>query len=322
MKKVITKNEANQRIDKYLKKYLNDAPLSFIYKLIRKKDVKVNGVKVKENHIILENDVLEVYLKPDLIEKLSKPKEIKESTRQFKVIFEDENILIVSKPMGLSVHGDELSREYNLTNQVLAYLIKKGEYHPNQDLGFTPALAHRIDRNTSGLVIFGKNLSALQDLTKFFKDRSHIEKYYITLVYGEINKLIEINVPLSKNEATKEVRVDFKNGENAKSIVNPIFFNKDYSLVEVQIITGKTHQIRVHLAHIKHPSVGDAKYGDFAKNKLFKEQFDWKFQFLHAYKLRFSGISGNLAYLNNKVIMDKLPEDKAKIVKKIFSKTI
>lgn len=322
MKKVIAKNEANQRVDKYLKKYLNDAPLSFIYKLIRKKDVKVNGVKVKENYLLLENDVLEVYLKDDILKNLSKPKEIKDISRQFKVIFEDDNILVVSKPMGLSVHGDELSREYNLTNQVLAYLIKKGEYHPVRDQGFTPALAHRIDRNTSGLVIFGKNLAALQDLTSFFKERIGIDKYYLTLVYGELNKQIEINAPLLKDESTKEVRVDFKKGELAKSIVTPIFYNKDYSLVEVQIITGKTHQIRVHLSHINHPSVGDAKYGDFNKNKKFNEEYKWKFQFLHAYKLKFSGIKGNLSYLNNKIIVDNLPEDKAKIIKKIFNKTI
>lgn len=322
MKKVIAKNEANQRVDKYLKKYLNDAPLSFIYKLIRKKDVKVNGVKVKENYLLLENDVLEVYLKDDILKNLSKPKEIKDISRQFKVIFEDDNILVVSKPMGLSVHGDELSREYNLTNQVLAYLIKKGEYHPVRDQGFTPSLAHRIDRNTSGLVIFGKNLAALQDLTSFFKERIGIDKYYLTLVYGELNKQIEINAPLLKDESTKEVRVDFKKGELAKSIVTPIFYNKDYSLVEVQIITGKTHQIRVHLSHINHPSVGDAKYGDFNKNKKFNEEYKWKFQFLHAYKLKFSGIKGNLSYLNNKIIVDNLPEDKAKIIKKIFNKTI
>ena len=322
MKKVIAKNEANQRVDKYLKKYLNDAPLSFIYKLIRKKDVKVNGVKVKENYLLLENDVLEVYLKDDILKNLSKPKEIKDISRQFKVIFEDDNVLVVSKPMGLSVHGDELSREYNLTNQVLAYLIKKGEYHPARDQGFTPALAHRIDRNTSGLVIFGKNLAALQDLTSFFKERIGIDKYYLTLVYGELNKQIEINAPLLKDESTKEVRVDFKKGELAKSIVTPIFYNKDYSLVEVQIITGKTHQIRVHLSHINHPSVGDAKYGDFSKNKKFNEEYKWKFQFLHAYKLKFSGIRGNLSYLNNKTIIDNLPEDKAKIIKKIFNKTI
>jgi 23S rRNA pseudouridine955/2504/2580 synthase len=322
MKTTISNKDANQRVDKYLKKYLNDAPLSFIYKLIRKKDVKVNGVKVKENYILKENDNLEVYLKPDILKELSNPKEIKDSGKQFKVIFEDENILIVSKPMGLSVHGDELSREYNLSNQVLSYLIKKGEYHPNKDIGFTPALAHRIDRNTSGLVIFGKNLESLQILTKLFKDRSGIDKHYLTLVYGEIDKLIEINAPLTKDENSKEVRVDFKNGELAKSIVTPIYHNKEYSLVDVQIITGKTHQIRVHLSHIKHPSVGDAKYGDFNKNKSFNNEFNWKFQFLHAYKLKFSGIGGKLSYLNNKVITDKLPEDKAKIVKKIFNKTI
>jgi 23S rRNA pseudouridine955/2504/2580 synthase len=322
MKVIITSNDAKQRVDKYLKKYLNDAPLSFIYKLIRKKDVKVNGVKVSENYILNENDVLEVYLKPDLLEKLSKPKEIKDVSRQFKVVYEDDNLLVVSKPMGLSVHGDDLSREYNLSNQVLAYLIKKGEYHPTRDLGFTPALAHRIDRNTSGLVIFGKNLEALQLLTSYFKNRTNIDKYYLTLVYGEINKTIEINAPLLKDEKSKEVRVDFKKGELAKSIVKPLFSNQDFSLVEVQIITGKTHQIRVHLAHINHPSVGDAKYGDFNKNKAFEQTFKWKFQFLHAYKLVFSGITDKLSYLNGKVIVDKLPEDKAKIIKKIFNKTI
>jgi 23S rRNA pseudouridine955/2504/2580 synthase len=322
MKTIITSKDANQRIDKYLKKYLNDAPLSFIYKLIRKKDVKVNGIKVKENYIIKENDNLEVYLKPDIIKELSKPKSEVKIEKQFNVIFEDENILIVSKPMGLSVHGDELSREYNLSNQVLSYLIKKGEYHPSKDIGFTPALAHRIDRNTSGLVIFGKNLESLQILTKLFKDRVGIDKHYLSLVYGQIDQLIEINAPLTKDETSKEVKVDFKNGELAKSIVYPLYFNKDYSLVDVQIITGKTHQIRVHLAHIKHPIVGDAKYGDFTKNKHFNDEFNWKFQFLHAYKLKFSGISGKLAYLNNKVITDKLPNDKANIIKKIFNKSL
>ena len=318
MKKVIiSSKEANQRVDKYLKKYLNEAPLSFIYKLFRKKDVKINGHWVKENYILNEGEELTIYVTDSQIEEFNKPKEIEKVTLNHQIVYEDENLLITNKPRGLLVHGDEGEKKLTLANQVINYLYFKGEYDPKNDHGFIPAPAHRLDRNTSGLVAFAKNLVSLQELEELFKEKDEITKEYKALVVGKFEGERHIDAPLLKDEKTGLVRIS-KSGKNAYTIVKFAGNYGDFTLVNVQILTGRTHQIRVHLSSIGYPIVGDSKYGDFKVNKEIKEKYKFENQFLTAYKLSFKKIKGHLSYLSGKSFEIKLPENEEKLLTKLL----
>ena len=317
MKKiVISSKEANQRIDKYVKKFLNEAPLSFIYKLFRKKDVKINGHWVKENYILNEGEELSIYVTDAQIEEFNKPKEIEKVSLNHEIVYEDENILIVNKPRGLLVHGDEGEKKLTLSNEVINYLYFKGEYDPKNDHGFTPGPAHRLDRNTSGLVVFGKNLVSLQELEDLFKEKEEISKDYKALVVGKFEGERHISAPLLKDEKTGLVRIS-KSGKNAETIVKFAGKYGDFTLVNVQILTGRTHQIRDHLASIGNPVVGDSKYGDFKVNKEIKEKYKFENQFLTAYKLSFKEIKGHLSYLSGKSFEVKLPQEEEKLLSKL-----
>ena len=314
MKKlVISSKEANQRVDKYVKKFLNEAPLSFIYKLFRKKDVKINGHWVKENYILKEGEELSIYVTDAQLEEFNKPKEIEKVNLNHEIVYEDENIIIVNKPRGLLVHGDEGEKKLTLTNQVINYLYFKGEYDPKSDHGFVPAPAHRLDRNTSGLVVFAKNLVSLQELEDLFKEKDEISKEYKVLVVGKFTGEKHIDAPLKKDVNTGLVRVA-KDGKNAYTIVKFLGNYGDFTLVNVQILTGRTHQIRVHLASIGFPVVGDAKYGDFKVNKEVREKYKFENQFLTAYKLSFKQLKGHLSYLSGKSFEIKLPENEQKLL--------
>ena len=311
----ITSKDANQRVDKYVKKYLNEAPLSFIYKLFRKKDVKINKHWVKENYILQDGDELAIYIKDEQLEEFNKPKEIKKAKLNHPIVYEDENILIIDKPRGLLVHGDENEKVVTLSNEVINYLYFKGEYDPKEK-GFTPAPAHRLDRNTSGLVVFAKNLISLQELELLFKEKDNIDKEYLALIKGKLDRKLEIDSPLLKDEKTKTVRVS-KYGKSALTYVDKVAYYGDFTLVNVKILTGRTHQIRVHLASLNYPVVGDSKYGDFKLNKEFKERYGFENQFLHAYKLTFKKIDGHLSYLSNKSFESKLPDDEEALLKEL-----
>ena len=313
----ITLKDANQRVDKYVKKYLNEAPLSFIYKLFRKKDVKINKHWVKENYILQEGDELAIYISDQQLEEFNKPKEIEKVNLNHPIIYEDENILIVDKPRGLLVHGDENEKVVTLANEVINYLYFKGEYDPKEK-GFIPAPAHRLDRNTSGMVVFAKNLISLQILEELFKNKDNIDKEYLALVKGRVDQKLEIDSPLLKDEKTGTVRIS-KYGKSALTFVEKVKFYGDFTLVKVRILTGRTHQIRVHLASLDHPVIGDSKYGDFKINKMFKDLYGFENQFLHAYKLKFKNIDSKLSYLSNKEFISPLPSELDKLLKKINS---
>ena len=317
MKKItISSKEANQRADKYVKKYLNEAPLSFIYKLFRKKDVKINGHWVKENYIIKEGEELSIYVNDAQLEEFNKPIEAEKASLNHEIVYEDENILIVNKPKGLLVHGDEGEKKHTLSNEVINYLYFKGEYDPKNDHGFIPAPAHRLDRNTSGIVVFGKNLISLQELEELFKTKDEIVKEYKTLVVGKFTGEKHISAPLLKDEKTGLVRIS-KQGKNAETIAKSIGIYGDFSLLNVQILTGRTHQIRVHLASIGYPVVGDSKYGNFKVNKELKEKYKFENQFLTAYRLSFKNIKDHLSYLSGKSFEIKLPSDEEKLLSKL-----
>lgn len=315
----VTRNQENQTIFKFVKKYLSDAPLSFIEKLFRKKDVKVNGKRVDKSFIISSDDVIQIYVTDNQLEDFNKMKEVNITSIKPSIIYEDENILICNKPSGLLVHKGNNDKEITLSDIVLNYLSKNGEYNLSSNEGFIPSLAHRIDRNTSGIVIFGKNIKSLQTLEDLFKDRNEISKFYLALVNGKIINKGLIDKPLYKDEqkGIVSVRSVSKGGKTALTKYDVEESFEKYTLVNVELLTGRTHQIRVHFASIDHPLLGDSKYGDFDANKEFKKDFGYENQFLHAHKVRFGKLDGNLAYLSNKEFVAPLGEKELKIIEKL-----
>ena len=312
MKKIqITENDANQRIDKYIKKLLVNAPTNFIYKMFRKKDIKVNGKKVNEKYILKNNDVVEMILYEDKFKEFTATKNIYNVQKTFKVLYEDNHVLIVYKPAGLLVHEDKNESVNTLTNQVLSYLANKNELDLSRENTFMPGPVHRLDRNTSGIVIFGKTLGALQVLNEMIKQRHCIEKSYLTICKGKVNQKRNLKgyiVKLDDQAQVKLVSKDYPGALTMETIVKPVKYNNDYSKVEVTLVTGRMHQIRVHLSSIDHPIIGDRKYGDFELNKFVKKEFGLNHQLLHAYKIRFVKSFGILAYLQDKEIVCPVPK--------------
>lgn len=315
----ISSNDQNKRLDKFVKKYLSKAPDSFIYKLFRKKDVKVNKKPKPIDYITQVGDVITIYITKEQEESFIEKKNVEtSSSMDFKVIYEDDNILVVNKPTNLLVHDgdDKLKNDDTLTKQVLNYLISTNAYDPSKENIFIPALAHRIDRNTSGLVVFGKTSIALQELFKAFKNHDGMDKEYETLVCGKVTEKGKIEAKLIKNEKTKIVNVDETNGLKALTLYTPIKVYEDVSLLSVKILTGRTHQIRVHLKHINHPLVGDQKYGNRNSDMLAKK-YHMNGYFLHAKKLCFHNLENELSYLNDKEFVAPLFDWEVKLINKL-----
>lgn len=307
MKFEIGPNEAEQRLDKFLRKWLKDVPLGAIFKAIRKGDIRVNGKKAKQNYVLNLGDNVEAkYIVSD------KKKNIKEYAHvdfsAMKIVYEDENILIVEKWPGVLVHSNKKQGDPTLIDYVLSYLNESGKYDPEKELTFTPAPCNRLDRNTSGLVIFGKNYSSQKAINEMIRDRK-IKKYYRSLVKGRI-KSREFNAYLQKDEVNNMSEISKKFTEGSKAIAMNVEVEDSVGLftyVEIELITGRSHQLRAHLAYLGNPIIGDKKYGDKEINNYFDNKFGLQFQFLYAYKLEFNNCPEQLSYLENKVITEALP---------------
>ncbi len=298
----ITELEQGQRLDKYLMKLFNQAPKSFIYKMLRKKRIKYNGGKSEGNDILKNGDVLTFYIGEDTMESFMSEKTVNITKKRFDVVFEDENVIIMNKPVGLLSHPEKESDKDTLIDEMLFYLKTKGEYNPTKLSTFTPALCNRLDRNTGGIVLGAKNLAATQALNGIIADGG-VDKYYLTMVKGEVRTHCEFTGYLTKDGNSNKVTVLKRETEGAKKIVTrvkPLAVNGNFTLLEVELVTGRSHQIRAHLKAMGYPVVGDRKYGDERVNSYFKEKFALANQFLFAYRVKFNVKDGILSYLDGK----------------------
>ena len=296
----VEKNDAGQRLDKFLSKKFKTMPKSLMYKYIRTKYIKLNGKKTTPEVFLNEGDVLTFYIKDEFFEE-KKSYEYLKASKNLDILYEDEHILMIDKKIGVIVHQDKDFDTDTLNLRVLRYLYEKGEYNPEDHSSFTPALCNRIDRNTGGIVIAAKTAEALRVINQKIRDRE-IEKYYLCAVKGKPKKAHDILKDyLIKDESTNTVKVLKEEKDGAKQIITEytVLDTKDgISLCEVLLYTGRTHQIRAHMASIGHPLLGDEKYGDKALNR----RYGLKRQQLYSYKLKFcfTTDAGELGYLDKK----------------------
>lgn len=312
---VIDKQNAGAKAEKFVRRYLSEAPLGYIYKAFRKKDIKANGHWIPRNYLLQEGDVVRIYVTDQQLADFAKPRQCVKEALPYPIVYEDANVLIVDKPTGVLVIGDETEKRNTLARKVLDYLYFKGEFDPNSH-AFVPSPAHRLDRNTPGLVIFGKTDAALKQLEELFRDRDEIEKKYTALVLGDLDKDGTIDAPLIKNPDSGLVRV-CPVEEGGKPALTTYVIKEhlpETTLVEATLVTGRTHQIRVHFASIKHPLVGDGKYGDFNKNRFYKSEYGFDRQFLHATSMSFKTLDGVLAPLSGKTFTSALDSSEAALL--------
>ncbi len=303
--KIITvnKNDAGQRLDKFLTKAVKGLPQSMMYKLIRTKKIKVNRKRCEQSYILSEGDEIQLFIKEEFFDSPEKDTGALDRIQpKLNILYEDENIILLNKRPGVLVHEDKGAGENTLVMHLKAYLCQKGEYNPDEEQSFAPALCNRIDRNTGGIVIAAKNAEALRVMNEKIKN-DELTKTYLCLVHGVPKKSsAELHAYLRKDSKNNTVEVRDNSFPGAKNITTAYRVLKSYgndsALLEVDLITGRTHQIRAHMAHIGHPLIGDGKYGINREERT----RGYKFQALYAYKLFFKKTNKEnlLSYIEGK----------------------
>lgn len=302
----IGSNESGQRLDKLLAKYLNEAPKSFIYKMLRKKNIVLNGKKATGNEKLAQGDSVKLFLADDTIAKFSSTLKVVKSSVELDILYEDEDVLVLNKPVGM-LSQKATESDVSVVEHLIAYLVKSKQLTETDLKSFRPSICNRLDRNTSGILVAGKSLKGLQTMAELFKDRS-LGKYYRCLVVGEVKESSYIKGYLKKDEKSNKVTVvTDEECVPIETSYKPIGTNGKTTLLEVHLITGKTHQIRAHLSSIGHPIIGDYKYGNKKVNEEYKASYGLQSQLLHAYRLEFP-VMEELTELSEKILI--APYDK------------
>lgn len=342
---IITENEAGQRFDKYLKKYLDKAPASFIYKMLRKKNITLNEKKADGTEKLSEGDLVKLFLSDETVEKFcsgisyssilgvrvseenaagntSGNKALSGSIPHKglvydisdDIIYQDKNVLFINKKAGI-LSQKAKSDDISINEYMIDYLLRTGRLTAEQLKTFKPSVCNRLDRNTSGLITCGISLMGLQELSRLFKERG-MDKYYLAVVAGEVKSGSKIKGYLKKDERTNKVTITdeyYLSGfTHIETEYEPVALGRVkghvYSILRIKLITGKTHQIRAHLSSIGHPILGDMKYGNAAENSFFREAYGVKSQLLHSYELKFTDVKGGLSYLNGQTFKADTPK--------------
>ncbi len=295
---IITTNDAGQRLDKFLSKALPALPSALLYKSIRLKRVKCNGKRCEAAQRLAVGDCLQLYISDEFFAQ-SAEQEFLLAPAQLAVVYEDENLLLLNKPAGLVVHEDESGKPDTLINRVLRYLYETGQYHPEQENSFVPSLCNRLDRNTAGLVLAAKNAATLRVLNEKIKQRE-LDKFYLCLVHGcPTPPTATLKAYLRKDTNAKQVQIFSRPQPNALTILTKYQVLESHgglSLLEIELLTGRTHQIRAHLAWIGHPLLGDTKYGQAKHNGSLRRQA----LCAHRITFRFPTPAEHLEYLRGK----------------------
>ncbi len=307
---VVNSNEAGQRLDKLLGKYLNLAGKGFLYKMMRKKNITLNGKKCDGTEKLKEGDEIKLFLADETIEKFSEVKVQKVKKTHLDLIYEDEHILLINKPSGMLSQKAKDTDE-SLVEYLIDYLLDSGQLTKEDLRSFRPSVCNRLDRNTSGLVAAGKSLAGLQMLSALFKDRT-IHKYYLCAVSGQVKESQTIEGFLVKDERTNQVTVsekELKDSAPIKTHYEPLAYQNGFTLLKVTLITGRTHQIRAHLASIGHPIAGDYKYGNEKVNGEVKRLYQVRSQMLHSWQVVFPQMAEPFQYLSGKAFKAPVPKE-------------
>ena len=335
---IISENEAGQRLDKLLAKYMNLAPKGFLYKMMRKKNITLNGKRCDGSERLAVGAEVKLYLAEETVGKFMKPvsaagragaaesadRNVRSDSKKrdrdgLDIVYEDGHILLVNKPAGMLSQKAKDS-DISLVEYLTDYLLDKGGLTEESLRTFRPAVCNRLDRNTSGLVVAGKSLAGLQIMSQVFRDRS-IHKYYLCVVKGTVAFAQTITGYLVKDEKTNQVTVsDSSLPESApiRTEYEPVRYGRDaaagaYTLLRVTLITGRTHQIRAHLASVGHPLAGDLKYGDPKWNERLRREYGIRHQMLHSYQIVFPQLPEPLAYLSGRSYTAPVPEEFARL---------
>lgn len=324
---VIRSNEAGQRFDKYLKKYLKKAPESFIYKMLRKKNIVLNKKKADGSERLEIGDRVKLFLSEDTIEKFSDDA-VRTETLSLRfpkdggvffepeILYEDSHVVFFNKPSGI-LSQKAVRTDVSMAEYVVLYLLKSGQINEEGLRAFRPSVCNRLDRNTTGIIAAGKTLSGLQELSELFRNRT-LRKYYLCIVKGAVGEQAHVKGFIKKDRAANKVSIlPEKEDDECMPIETeyiPVSYNRKTTLLKVHLITGRTHQIRAHLASLGHPVAGDYKYGDRRFNKEYKEKYQITAQLLHAYELQMPKLSGALGGISEKTVTAKLPSVFWKVV--------
>lgn len=288
---IVNTNEAGQRLDKLLGKYLNLAPKSFIYKMLRKKNIKLNDKKAQGNEILKEKDSVKLFLSDETISSFrnhSQKIQVSDKIVNLEIIYQDKDVMFINKPVGMLSQKAE-SSDVSLNEHLLQYILKQNILNEDELRNFRPSVCNRLDRNTSGLVLCGISLKGLQELSGALRERA-VQKYYLTIVKGVVEKPGKIEGYLFKDEQKNMVKIKKEKSDSLPYVLTkyePVSTNGTYTLLKVHLITGKTHQIRACLSSIGFPILGDSKYGDVLVNQEMKKEYNLKFQLLHSYQVVF-----------------------------------
>ena len=316
---VVTEKEAGQRLDKFLTKYMSKAPKSFFYKMLRKKNIKLNDAKADGSEKLQAEDVIKLFLSEETIANFSEEVIVENVQSELSILYEDENLLIVNKEAGMLSQKAQ-KEDVSLIEHITAYLLESGQITKEQLRSFHPGVCNRLDRNTSGIIIAGKTLLGLQKMSELLKTRN-LDKYYQCIVKGKVTKKQCVEGYLTKNRSHNKVQISTMPTEGAdyiKTEYEPLCVTEEFTLLKVKLFTGKSHQIRAHLQSMGHPIIGDGKYGDVQVNKRLRKEYRLRHHVLHSWQLVFPVLEEpEFAGISGKTIEAPVPEYFAELKKKL-----